>query len=532
LRAELAGLTAAAWSAHYNANDYGGDWRGVSLRSASGDACELAAVAPGFRDTPVLERCPCLREVLETFRCPLKSVRLLSLAAGSFIREHTDNALDYEDGEVRIHVPVQTNPDVEFYLDGERLALTEGNTYYVNVNLPHRISNRGLADRVHLVIDAEVNDWVREIFGRSRPIERCEPPPRGIDVFREVALSDAALREALRAIEDRREFSAEAVRLGLARGFDFHEGDVDAVLSGKPRPGRPGGLPYALSARDGRTCLEWMDTGERPLSEPFFDDTVRLCLRTPYARFSRRMAPLDSAAAGAAPAGFIFHMSRCGSTLAVRMLHAAGYRVVSEASAIDQAIVGNVRDLRGVVAAFGGGAPYVVKLDAWHIHSLPRICEAFPETPWVFLFRDPAEVLVSLMRSPGRHSLPGAIGPEILGLPSEDITLPRFEWTARVLAALCRSALAHRGGLFVDYRRLPDAAQNAIAPYFGLALNEAQVERMREAARMDAKQPAAAFTPDAGEKQREGRQFAELIASVELDRLYEELRRREADPLS
>jgi hypothetical protein len=530
LRAEIASVESEEWSAHYNARDYAGIWNGAAFRSPSGEANELAAVAPGFQDTPLLRRCPYVREILAAFDCPLKSVRLLRLAAGSYIREHTDNALDFEDGEVRIHVPVQTNPEVEFYLNGERLALAEGNTYYVNVNLPHRVSNRGSSDRIHLVIDAEVNDWVRHVFARSSPIARCAPPSHGIEAFRELALMDAPLRESLRGIDDPRQFAREAVRLGRARGFNLHEGDVDALLAGKARPGPPGGLPYALSERDGRTCLEWMDIGDRALEEPFFEDTVRLCLRNPYTRFSRRAAPL-AAAAGAPPAGFIFHMSRCGSTLAARILNAAGFRVVSEALAIDQAITSRLPDLREVVAAFGGGAPYIVKLDSWHIHNLPRIREDFPETPWVFLFRDPAEVLVSLLRSPGRHALPGAIAPHVLGLTPEDITLPPAEWTARVLAAICRSASGHRNGLFVDYRRLPDAVADAIAPHFGLHLDDAQTARMNEAARVDAKQPAAVFTPDTAEKQHEGRQFAELIASHQLDRLYEELRRREPGPL-
>ena len=531
LRAELGGVTAAEWSAHYNTNDYGGDWRGVALRSASGTPGELAAVAPGFRDTPLLDRCPYVREVLAVFHCPLKSVRLLSLAAGSFIREHSDHALDYEDGEVRLHVPVQTNPDVEFYLAGERLALAEGNTYYVNVNLPHRVSNRGAEDRVHLVIDAEVNDWVREVFARSSPIERRPPPPRGIDAFRDAVRADRVLRDALGAIDERRAFAVEAVRLGLERGFDFHEGDVDAALQGEARPGGPGGLPYALSTRGGRACLEWMDVDEVPMDEPFFDDAARVCLRNPLTRFTRRRAPLDGAVAGPPPAGFIFHMSRCGSTLAGRLLHAAGWRVVSEASAIGEAILGNAPQLRQIVNAFRGGGPHVVKLDAWHIHRLARIRDEFPETPWVFLFRDPAEVLVSLMRSPGRHSLPGSLAPEVVGLAPEDILLPRVEWTVRVLAEICRAAAGHRGGLFVDYRRLPQAVENTIAPHFGLALNDAQRTRMREAARVDAKQPATPFTQDAKEKQREGAQFAELIARFGLDRLYAELRRREADSL-
>jgi hypothetical protein len=116
-------------------------------------------------------------------------------------------------------------------------------------------------------------------------------------------------------------------------------------------------------------------------------------------------------------------------------------------------------------------------------------------------------------------------------LAADDILLPRAEWTARVLAEICRSAVGHRGGLFVDYRRLPHAIENAIAPHFGVALDDAQIARMREAACVDAKRPAAPFTQDAEEKQREGAQFAELIARIGLDRLYAELRRREADPL-
>jgi len=34
----------------------------------------------------------------------------------------------------------------------------------MNFNLLHRVSNNGDADRIHLVIDAGVNDWVKEYF--------------------------------------------------------------------------------------------------------------------------------------------------------------------------------------------------------------------------------------------------------------------------------------------------------------------------------------------------------------------------------
>src|SRR4051812_23090136 len=92
LQADLAAIAPAEFSVHYNARDYAGRWSGVALRSASGSTRELAAVAPTFRDTPLLDRCPYFRQVLAAFDCPLKSVRLLTLAPGSYIREHSDNA--------------------------------------------------------------------------------------------------------------------------------------------------------------------------------------------------------------------------------------------------------------------------------------------------------------------------------------------------------------------------------------------------------------------------------------------------------
>src|SRR5437763_1738342 len=164
------------------------------------------------------------------------------------------------------------------------------------------------------------------------------------------------------------------------------------------------------------------------------------------------------------------------------MLSAAGYRVISEAPPIDQAIVGKLPELRTIVEAFGGDKPYVVKLDAWHIHSLALIREAFPETPSMFLFRNPVEVLVSLMRSPGRHALPGALDPRVLAMAPDDMTMNGPEWSARVLAAICRSALRDRSGLFVDYGELPGAVWDVVAPYFGLRLTEDQIARMQDTA--------------------------------------------------
>ncbi len=49
-------------------------------------------------------------------------------------------------------------------LNGVRIAMQEGECWYHNFNLPHHIANRGATDRVHLVIDCEINEWLRELL--------------------------------------------------------------------------------------------------------------------------------------------------------------------------------------------------------------------------------------------------------------------------------------------------------------------------------------------------------------------------------
>lgn len=170
LKADLAQFVRDDWVPHFNKAYYEGDWSVVALRSVGGAAKQIypdPTAQDSFAGTEFLARCPGVRQVLNAFECPLQSVRFLKLAAGSSIREHRDYNLGYEDGEVRIHVPVLTNSRVEFYLAGEKLSMNEGESWYVNFNLPHRVLNLGETERVHLVIDCTVNDWLRDKFPAS-----------------------------------------------------------------------------------------------------------------------------------------------------------------------------------------------------------------------------------------------------------------------------------------------------------------------------------------------------------------------------
>lgn len=167
LQQEVHALSAMPWLPHYQVKHYEGEWTAIPLRSIGGKANDVI-ISPtdnrNYRDTVFLESSPYLQQVLQTFQCPLQAVRLLKLNAGSIIKEHRDAELNFESGEIRLHIPVLTHPDVEFFLDKERLMLQEGECWYMNFNLPHSIQNNSSINRVHLVIDALVNDWVKQLF--------------------------------------------------------------------------------------------------------------------------------------------------------------------------------------------------------------------------------------------------------------------------------------------------------------------------------------------------------------------------------
>jgi hypothetical protein len=172
LAGDLQRLSTVTWIEHFVRQNYEGDWSVIPLRGKAGATHPVMMIYSDstcreFADTPMLEACPYYREVLATFKAPLQAVRLMRLTAGSLIKEHTDYDLSFEDGTVRFHIAVTTNPYVEFYLNRERVMLEAGSCWYLRLADPHSVANNGDTDRVHMVIDAGVNDWVAEVLRQA-----------------------------------------------------------------------------------------------------------------------------------------------------------------------------------------------------------------------------------------------------------------------------------------------------------------------------------------------------------------------------
>jgi len=170
-QAEVAALP-DRWMPHFQKLHYEGGWTVLPLRSLEGNLDEKFPFALGGRPanyaaTPLLALCPAIGAFLDSLSCPVLSARLLNLRSGSVIKPHQDMELAFENGEARLHIPIFTNPEVEFVIDDERVVMEPGTCWYINANLMHHVTNRGASDRIHLVVDCVVDDWLRAQFAKA-----------------------------------------------------------------------------------------------------------------------------------------------------------------------------------------------------------------------------------------------------------------------------------------------------------------------------------------------------------------------------
>jgi hypothetical protein len=279
-----------------------------------------------------------------------------------------------------------------------------------------------------------------------------------------------------------------------------------------------GWVPRRLVYEGDVPILELVLRGRAPLVRPFLDQDLsgrRQTVRIPLEDFETG----GDAEPRLCPTGFVFHMSKAGSTVVARMLGSLERAVVlSEPDPLkdlfssphvisEELLVRRLRTLVGVYARAlrARDQALCIKWTSWTILRLPIIQKAFAGVPCAFVHRNPAEVMVSILeRPPGWLTARAARG-QLLGLdPATPVKLSDVEFCARVLARFCRAAAdAPEPLLPVSYADLPDAVRTQVMPFFHMAVTENDRLRMLDAARFDTKDAhqRRVFRPDSQEKQ-------------------------------
>jgi hypothetical protein len=312
-----------------------------------------------------------------------------------------------------------------------------------------------------------------------------------------------------------------------------------------------GWMPFDLTAQAGQAVVEWGYMGQERFTDPFFETTVQYLLRRPFNQVFRRQTGFDHLLARAATHpglplhGLVFHMGRCGSTLVAQALAALPDSVVlSEPESFNTLLKWlialppghedlSATALRALLSALGQprraeDRRLFLKAACWNIAQAERILAAFPSTPWLFLYRDPLEVLVSQQRVLDPSLMAGALFQAGFPLSEEGQAEP-LAYAARVTGSLLGAAgqamARHPGGMLLHYRELPEALETRLARHFRLDLSPAEQAVLRACALRDAKHPQQAFQDDRAAKQAAADAGLRALAARWLDSPYAELER-------
>ena len=310
-----------------------------------------------------------------------------------------------------------------------------------------------------------------------------------------------------------------------------------------------GWTPIRFYFRDARPCVDWCHIGRARFTDPFFDQTVGHALANPFSLLFRPQTPVEVLEEFAAtqptlaPTGFIFHLSRCGSTVVSQMLATLAQNVVvSEACVVDAVMRASfyhavsdeerARWLRATICALGqrrhaGERHYFVKFDGWHTLELSLVRRVFPAVPCLFVHRAPLEVMASQLRRSARWMQPGDLPPRVLGLDAAAICqMPSEEYCARVLARICETALRHASDgrvLLVNHRQLPEVVFDSLLRFFRVAYTDDEIEAMRATAQFHAKEPELRYADDSETKRRAVNEATRAAVERWVNPVYERL---------
>lgn len=238
MRRDLERLDAGDWLPHFVRENYQGAWDVLPLRAPAGARHPIETIysdpsSAVFVDTPLLARCPYLQTVLAAFACPLQAVRLMRLKPGSAIRPHSDHDLAPEFGRARLHIPIATNPAVDFRLNGTPVVMNEGECWYLRLSDQHSVTNGGSTDRVHLVIDTVVNAWLASLLDAAdseAPAPTPDAPVSDLDRFRALVMEDIGLQQELIAAGDARTFIPLVIRLASEHGYHLTREQIEDAM--------------------------------------------------------------------------------------------------------------------------------------------------------------------------------------------------------------------------------------------------------------------------------------------------------------
>lgn len=514
LQTDLSVCEASAWKEHFNTNDYSGSWTAIALRSPSGKASDILAHPTEFQfaDTPLLHQCNYFKKILSEFKFEKEAVRLLRLAPGSIIKEHRDMGLAYRFGEFRIHIPIQTKSSVSFLIGNFNVPMKSAECWYADFDLPHSVKNESDTERIHLVIDGKRNEWTDAIFAAA-----------GYDFEKEKKMllpeyDDETLDNMIMGLENIGTSTAKDMIADL-KARKKNRSSIDP--NEKDKYNLRKSIPSRLLINEGNIQVKWVYAGQKKFSEPFFSETIAFCKSFPETKqlpetSLEELYQLADETYYLEPSVFIFHISRCGSTLMTQMLSESEKCIVlSEVPILDDILrlnyqhpgLLNAADTDRLFKAVlrlharkktGRETHLFVKCDSWHTLFHKQLRRCFPETPIAMLYRKPMEVLNSQQKQPGMHAAQGLLPAELFGFDPLSPVLPKEKYLGNVLECYLKTYLqianTDPNAHLLSYHSGSRAMLEQLMQLGQLNMDENEKKKLIERSTYHSKHPGQVFT--------------------------------------
>lgn len=296
----------------------------------------------------------------------------------------------------------------------------------------------------------------------------------------------------------------------------------------------------------GNIFFRWIYIGSKKFEEPFFSESLLTCLSLPQNSnmpYTTAETLLEKArdVDAVAPSAFIFHISRCGSTLLSQMLCCDERMIVlSEVPLLDEILrlpfshpdkEFSVQQLYFALLKLlgqkrSGKEEFLfIKTDSWHLHFFETLRNYFPKLPFLLLYRSPQEVIRSQQKQRGMHALTGLLEPQIFGHTQEELLQRSMDkHLEMVLEGYFEKMLSilatDKNSTPISYHEGAMAMMQAALETCRISISPETFAAIKIRTQTHSKNPSHAFSPE---------EIIPPAASSHLEKLFDHLNARRID---